>query len=63
VLLPPQGNASGQQPGWLGGIFGGPGGFGDLLGGLSTGGILSGGLGDLLKTFHRTAMRTRPNPG
>ncbi|MBB3452605.1 uncharacterized protein YidB (DUF937 family) [Rhizobium sp. BK313] len=49
----PQGNASGQQPGGLGGIFGGPGGFGDLLGGLSTGGILSGGLGDLLKTFQQ----------
>lgn len=48
-----QGNASGQQPGGLGGIFGGPGGFGDLLGGLTTGGILSGGLGDLLKTFQQ----------
>lgn len=48
-----QGNASGQQPGGMGGIFGGTGGFGDLLAGLSTGGILSGGLGDLLKTFQQ----------
>lgn len=47
------GNANGQQPGGLGGIFGGPGGFGDLLGGLTTGGILSGGLGDLLKAFQQ----------
>jgi uncharacterized protein YidB (DUF937 family) len=48
-----QGNARGQQPGGLGGIFGGTSGFGDLLGGLSTGGILSRGLGDLLKTFQQ----------
>jgi uncharacterized protein YidB (DUF937 family) len=49
----PQGGPGGQQPGGLGGIFGGPGGFGDLLGGLTTGGILSGGIGDLLKTFQQ----------
>lgn len=65
----PQDNASGQQPGSLGGIFGGPSGFGDLLGGLSTGGILSGGLGDLLKTFQQNGhaekaeswVKTGPN--
>jgi uncharacterized protein YidB (DUF937 family) len=56
-----QGNANGQQPGGLGGIFGGPGGFGDLLGGLSTGGILSGGLGDLLKTFQQNGHGEKAN--
>jgi uncharacterized protein YidB (DUF937 family) len=62
-----QPETSGQQPGNLGGIFGGPGGFGDLLGGLTTGGILSGGLGDLLKTFqqngHGEKAETWVQPG
>lgn len=65
----PQGNSGAQQPGGLGGIFGGSGGFGDLLGGLSTGGILSDGLGDLLKTFQQNGhaekaeswVKTGPN--